>query len=217
MMTSVARLFCRWARRSYGAAWAKTLPKHTWHGVAGLCIERGVWSLAAAAEIARSLGCSAAAVLIDLRKAYDHMEHGLLTKCWHDRGFNGTLARYLVEQYKAGRLVVSEGAVGADTFPARSVVAGCAFADLAIRAFLFVPMTTAVIRWPAVRGVAVVDDLQFLAVGPPRTVALALSAAFCSLEASLIAMNMVITGENNCSFWRPTAPPRTPSSAGCRP
>eukprot|EP00972_Heterocapsa_arctica_P025199 3713316-Heterocapsa_arctica.AAC.1 len=118
-----------------------------------------------AAEMAVCTGQVACAIMLDLRKAYEHIQVDFLLQQAIAYGLDMCIFRLLLMLYTIDRVIVL-GVVATDAMtPLRVVPAGCSFADLMMRLALMELVTRVADSWAGVRLAAVVDDIQILSVG----------------------------------------------------
>ena len=133
VLASTVRMFTRWLRRTYGAAWAASTSRAYVYGVKGATAITCVWRVAALAEWAKAKGLSVVAVFLDIAKAFENVRHDVVSTRALQLHFNPALLTYLLNLYAGPRWLSVQGVAGKEVRAARTIVAGDAFADLLMR------------------------------------------------------------------------------------
>ena len=166
IFTTIVRVFMRWTRRHITDLWEGTFVRPGWFGQRGRTCQQATWTLSLAGEFAQATGQAAASALIDLEKAYEHINHEYLWKMAIKHKFNLRLLRFVIRLYQGPRIVMANG-IATNTVYAlsSSVVAGCAHAAALMKLTLVDSLDYVAARWPAAVATVVVDDTQFQMVG----------------------------------------------------
>ncbi len=135
------------------------------------------WLRALRAEYASSVGATAASVMWDLHKAYEHGSHTLLAAEAIELRFPIAVARLAVAMYATDRRLTLDGAFSKPIKPTRGFVAGCTHALAAIKATMLRRMDVFVIKNPDVDVDWFVDDAEIQSVGTSASVTKALTEA----------------------------------------
>ena len=68
------RVYLRWTCRAVTSSWERGFSGPCWFGQTAHNCQHGTWRLSMAGEFATSVGFSAASALIDLAKAFEHIQ-----------------------------------------------------------------------------------------------------------------------------------------------
>ncbi len=140
------------------------------------------WLRALRAEYASSVGATAASVLWDLRKCFEHGSHTLLAQEAKELSFPLAIARLAVAMYGTERRLTLDGAFSEPIKPSRGFIAGCANALAAIKATMIRRMDSFVARNPDCDVDMFVDDAELQSVGTGDSVTKALIVAAVDLS-----------------------------------
>ena len=117
------------------------------------------WTQQLEAEYCRATGRSFAAVLLDLRKAFEITRHLVLVLRVKDAGFAAALARLALQLYCGPRVIALEGAYSRVVELRCTIVAGCAFATSLLKAYLLPIADKCVKIYPSIKLCVYVDDI----------------------------------------------------------
>ena len=109
LLPSLMRLWGR-VRRTCVRAWENTRGSrpYLW-GCRGRSAEMAVWTQAIVKEYSKAVRREAAAVLVDLTKAYELVQHSLAMLRVRESGFPAVIARVALAVYAAERFICIEG------------------------------------------------------------------------------------------------------------
>ncbi len=142
-----------------------------------------VWRQALRAEAATAGGGStAAAILTDLEKFYEHLDHDLLIERARKHGFPTPLVRLAVAAYGGPRMIRMKEFVAEELHAERGVIAGCSLATTLTRVYTIDAYDELTLRCPAVRLDNYIDDNVLSAEGAPGEVAENLGQAAAALS-----------------------------------
>ena len=117
---TMTRCIGRWYRRSVGQRWLGTVDSPIHFGTAGRSTQWAVWQKAAASEYAHSVGKSALSILLDIKKAFEHVRHELLVTNAQLYNFSLHMLRWLLYTYGLERRITVSGVVAPGTFAWRT-------------------------------------------------------------------------------------------------
>ncbi len=169
----VRRWEVEWDRRYFAAARGKSAADVAW-----------LRSLRA--EYASSTGATAASVLWDLKKCYEHGRYTLLATEAREVQFPLAVARLAVAMYSAPRRLMLDGAFAEPIIPTRGFIAGCTHALAALKATMVRRMDAFVLRNPATDPDLYVDDIEVQVVGSATSVPVDLGRAVRDLSGVLV-------------------------------
>ena len=164
LFTAAVRVWAR-LRRGVARQWEQACRRDFFYGSSGKSAIDCAWRQSLATEYARAVGWQASALLSDLTKAYESIDHTIL---WRDvcaTGFHLGILHLLLWLYRCARLV-SIDVVCSDCVNAScTVVAGCTFATTLMKVVLLRFGDQMVRRYEHIMLMIYVDDVQLLAAG----------------------------------------------------
>ena len=101
-----------------------------------------------------------AQTLLDLVKAFERVPHSLLVEAARRHGYNLWLRRLTLAAYRMARTIGVDGVFSRLLQATRGITAGSGFATTELRVLLIDIMDSTLGRWPMVRLVVYVDDLN---------------------------------------------------------
>ncbi len=122
------------------------------------------WLRALRAEYASSTGATAASILWDLKKCFEHGRHSLLAHEARELQFPLAVARLAVSMYSAPRRLMLDGSFAEPVIPSRGFIAGCSNARAAINATMLRRRDALVLRNPSADLDVYVDDIELQAL-----------------------------------------------------
>ena len=93
------------------------------------------------AEVATAQGQAYAEAMIDLKQAYERVDHSALAVALTAGPLPAPVAELLLQVYRAPRSLRSAGATSPWVAPRAGIVAGCPLADIALRCVMDGPAT----------------------------------------------------------------------------
>ncbi len=144
------------------------------------------WLRSLRAEYASSTGATAASVLWDLKKCYEHGRYALLAHEAREVQFPLAVARLAVAMYAAPRRLMLDGAYAEPIVPTRGFIAGCTHALAALKATMIRRMDAFVRRNPSTDPDLYVDDIEVQVVGSKASVPADLGRAARDLAEVLV-------------------------------
>ena len=160
---SFVRVISRIIRYKYGRFWLQQNDRPFLYGRKGRSALQCVWRQAAICEHATYLGKVAIAILIDIIKAFDSVEHSVLFRNALKYNFSFNILRYLLSLYKT-RLIVVQGVATTFVKATRSIVPGDSNADV-LMTLAMLSAIDSMVQQIEVFPAVLADDVQFLAVG----------------------------------------------------
>ena len=121
--------------------------------------------MSAIAEYARAIQQQASAIMFDVIKAFESIDHLILFQHARRCNFSLVVLRFLLNLYSMPRTVKVGQIATKIVCASRSVVPGCSFADLMMRLMLMPTMDFVVRQWSSLHVGVVVNDVQILAIG----------------------------------------------------
>ena len=115
-------------------------------------------------EFARQRGIAAYQVTLDIVKAYETVRHDVASSCALELGFNPALLRFLLRLYRGPRMITIGAPVGKTVHATQTIVGGCAFADLLLRAIMLKVLAPLRAAHQGIRLAVVADDVQLLGI-----------------------------------------------------
>ena len=117
------------------------------------------------AECATAVGEAYGEAMIDLKQAYERINHGALAVALAQGPLPATIAELLLQVYRAPRSLRSAGATSPWVAPKAGIVAGCPLADIALRCVMQGPADHVAACAPGITTRAYADDVKFSARG----------------------------------------------------
>lgn len=127
LFRGVYRLWAR-ARGPEAAGWERTHDRAYFSDRESNGALDTVWDQAFRAERNTADGSAAASVLVDMKRFYEHFDHGLLKKRAENTGFVEKLTALALARHRAPRYITNRGKLTAAIHPKRDVITGCGFA-----------------------------------------------------------------------------------------
>jgi hypothetical protein len=162
---SILRVLTRWLRRTLGRQWLAANARPQFYGRAGHTAEQCVWMQSALTANATASGHHAASVLLDVSKAFENVQHHSLVASAEKYGFNLKLLMFLLRVYRMPRCIRVGRAYTDVVSSSKTIVAGCAFADIMMMLALLPAIDNVAVTFPRLHLAVVVDDIQMLATG----------------------------------------------------
>ncbi len=159
------------ARRPWADDWERRHERKYFASGSGRSPIDAVWRQAWRAEAAQhETGMVAAAVLADLEKFYEHMDHDVLIERARSHGFPEVLVRMAVAAYGGPRMIRLRDFVATEVYADRGVVAGCPLATTLVKVYTLSAYDELLVRAPSVWFDNYIDDNVLSAQGPPSSV-----------------------------------------------
>ncbi len=165
LMPSAYRLWMR-VRQRHVRIWEAQWDRRYLAAARGKSATDVAWLRSLRAEYAAASGTTAASVMWDLRKCFEHGSHTLLATEARQLMFPIAVARLSVSMYTAERRLRLDEAFSAPIVPTRGYMAGCTNALAAIKATMIRRMDAFIARNPDVDVDIYVDDIEMQAIGP---------------------------------------------------
>ena len=166
IMPTICRVLHRLLRRSYGKQWLQKNERGYRYGKTNASALHCAWRQAALAEYAHHRGETTAAVLFDLQKAYDTVDHRYLMEQACRYGFSLKLLKYLLAVYQAPRMItIRQVATAPVRVIGKSLMPGDSFADLLMYLTLIKVTDEMAANFPSINLAMLADDTQFLVCG----------------------------------------------------
>ena len=108
ILPTLYRVWCR-CRRPLAHQWESQHARDYFWAAAGRSSSQAVHLQGVRLEAARAEGSSAAALLTDLAKAYEYINHGKLIQFAKAKAFQTGLLRLCIDTYEGSRRIVSHG------------------------------------------------------------------------------------------------------------
>ncbi len=185
LMPAAYRLWAK-VRQSYVRRWEVQWDRKYLAAARGKSATDVAWVRSLRAEYAASSGATAASILWDLRKCFDHGSHVLLASEAKELMFPLAVARLSVAMYTAERRLRLDSAFSQPIRPTRGFIAGCSNALAAIKATMIRRMDTFVIRNPRADLDIYVDDVEMQAIGSRAAVIDDLVRAAADMRTALV-------------------------------
>ena len=175
LFPTLIRVWMR-ARAAVARDWEELTASPGQYGAKGMGAQRAAWTAAFSAETAMSSGNDHAAVLLDLVKAFEMINHSDLVRAAKEHGFSLKVLRLSLAAYRLARSVGIEEVYSNTVCATRGITAGSGFATTELRLLLVDLMYDLRKLWP-VEVKLYVDDLTISASGEPHSVVERLTAA----------------------------------------
>ncbi len=177
-------LYRLWAkvRQPHVRSWELAWDRRYLAAARGKSTSDVAWLRALRAEYASGSGATAASVLWDLKKCYEHGRHVLLATEARELNFPLAIARVAVAMYTSPRRLTLDGAFAEAVKPSRGFIAGCSNALAAIKATMIRRMDSFILRHPRTDLDMFVDDLELQSIGTKASVPADLIAAVNDLS-----------------------------------
>ena len=107
--------------------------------------------------------------MIDLKQAYERVDHTALAVALVNGPLPPTVAELLLQIYRAPRSLRSAGATSPWVAPKAGIVAGCPLAEIALRCVMQGPADDVAAAAQGITTRAYADDVKFSAKGDPPT------------------------------------------------
>ncbi len=185
LMPAAYRLWAK-VRQGYVRRWEAQWDRRYLAAARGKSATDVAWVRSLRAEYAASSGATAASILWDLRKCFDHGSHVLLASEAKELMFPLAVARLSVAMYTAERRLRLDNAFSQPIRPTRGFIAGCTNALAAIKATMIRRMDIFVTRNPRADLDIYVDDVEMQAIGPRTAVVDDLVRAAADMRAALV-------------------------------
>jgi hypothetical protein len=155
-----------------------------------------VWRQALRAEAATAeQGATAAAVLTDLEKFFENIDHELLLERAEKHGLPLPLVKLALAAYSGPRMIRMRDFVAEELFADRGIIAGCSLATTLTRVYALDTYDEFVRRCPEVHFDNYIDDNVISAEGPPEKVARVLGQA-------AVQLHHLVTEQLRCTISR---------------
>ncbi len=195
IFTAAYRVWAR-ARRPLADQWESTHDRPYFAAGAHRSPVDAVWRQSLRAEAAMSEeGWTAAAVLTDLDKFYEHIEHDELLERAARLGFPEPLARLALAAYGGPRMIRLKDFVAEEVYADRGVVAGCSLATTLTKVYTLEAYDHLVEQCPEAQFDNYIDDNVISAEGGKDRVVEVLTRATNLL-------NDLVTGDLHCKISR---------------
>ena len=137
-------------------------------GRVGTPADAAMWDMAFTDESAAAVpGVASMAVLLDIKRCYEQVQHEPLWTALVATGFPMALARLALYWYtQPRRIVVDKHGTEEFRIPG-TIVAGCGFATRLLRAMVIFAVDPVKLRFPLVHFRALVDDIAAQKRSPP--------------------------------------------------
>ncbi len=185
LLPAVYRLWAR-VRQAEVRRWEVAWDRRYFAAARGKSAADVAWLRSLRAEYASSTGATAASVLWDLKKCYEHGRFTLLAEEAREVQFPLAVARLAVAMYSAPRRLMLDGAFAEPVVPTRGFIAGCTHALAALKATMIRRMDAFVLRNPATDPDLYVDDIEVQVVGSKTSVPVDLGRAVRDLASVLV-------------------------------
>ena len=146
-------------RRKEVIEWEAKCSRAYFGGCAGASTEQVVWEQLLAKEYATAAGKCSAAVMIDLRKAFEYVRHSILVGRCRAVNFPMHIVRWCMLCYAAPRTLALDGNYTQPFQAEAGIVAGCTHATALLRAYTTLSLDKLVYDFPDLRLKVVVDDM----------------------------------------------------------
>ncbi len=184
------------ARRPLADAWEERNDRGYFASGSGRSPIDAVWCQAWRAEAAiGDRGTAAAAVLTDLEKFYEHIDHDVLMDKASRHGFPKPLVRMALAAYSGPRMIRLRDFVAPEVHAGRGVIAGCSLATTLVKLYTVASYDELAARCPDVAFTNYIDDNVLCATGPPQKVKEVL------IDATRI-MNRIVEDDLGCRIAR---------------
>ncbi len=155
-----------------------------------------VWRQSLRAEAATAeTGATAAAILTDLEKFFEHVNHDLLLERAAKHGLPVPLVRLAFAAHSGPRMIRLRDFVAEEVYADRGIIAGCSLATTLTRVYSLDAYDDFVERCPNVNFDNFIDDNVISAEGPPESVARDLSHA-------AVQLHEIVTNQLECKISR---------------
>ena len=168
LFPTLIRVWMR-ARASVARDWEELTASPDLYGSKGMGAQRAAWTAAFSAETATQNGKDHAAVLLDLVKAFEMVNHGELVSAAKKHGFSLKVLRLSLAAYRLARTIGIDEVYSDTVCATRGITAGSGFATTELRLLLVDLMFDLRRLWP-VEIKLYVDDLTISAQGGPEQV-----------------------------------------------
>ncbi len=165
LMPSAYRLWMR-VRQRHVRAWEAQWDRRYLAAARGKSAADAAWLRSLRAEYATASGTTAASILWDLRKCFEHGSYTLLATETKQLLFPVAVARLSVAMYTSERRLRLDKAFSAAITPTRGYIAGCTNALASIKATMIRRMDAYIRRNPSVDVDIYVDDIEMQSIGP---------------------------------------------------
>ena len=145
------------------------------------------------AECATAVGQAYGEAMIDLKQAYERVDHMALAVALANGPLPPVVSELLLQVYRAPRSLRSAGATSPWVAPRAGIVAGCPLADIALRCVVQNPADDVARAAPAITTRAYADDVKFSARGTADQVACAVARAVKTWDVSAKAFGGVLS------------------------
>ena len=175
LFPTLIRVWMR-ARAAVARDWEELTASPSQYGSKGMGAQRAAWTTAFSAETAMASGNDHAAVLLDLVKAFEMVNHSELVRAAKEHGFSLKVLRLSLAAYRLARSVGIDDVYSNTVQATRGITAGSGFATTELRLLLVDLMYDLRRLWP-VEVKLYVDDLTIAAKGRKHQVVEQLTAA----------------------------------------
>ena len=160
ILPTLYRVWCR-CRRPAAHLWEEENSRDYFWAAAGRSSSQAVHLQGVRLEAARADGQTAAALLTDLAKAYEYVNHSKLVQFAKAKKFPTRLLRLCIATYGGMRRVVSHGQCSTwFEVPGQTIVAGCGMATTLLKVYT-IELFDALRKWhPRVELHVYVDDVD---------------------------------------------------------
>ncbi len=158
------------------------------------------WKQAARGELAAATGASYAQLLLDLAKAFEVVDHAVLTREAIAVGFPLPLLRLSLAAYRLPRALVLDGCYSSIVDPLRGITAGSGTATVELKVMLMRLLDRIEADHPSVRVTSYVDDVSCEVTGTQASVVRTLSLAGDQLCDGLVALKLRLSTDGKCLF-----------------
>jgi hypothetical protein len=191
------RLWCR-VRQEVARGWEAAHALPCLFGAKGMGAQRAAWLAAFKAEAAAYGGEQHVMAMLDLKKAFEMVDHGKLLEAARRLSYDSTVLRLSLQAYKMRRAVGTDGVYAAPVYATRGITAGSGFATTELRILLLEVVREVLAKWgDSVDLMLYVDDLTVTATGSPKEAARRCSAVVHLVMDRFRELGMVINADKS--------------------